>query len=443
MNTSRLLVALGLASCLVLPSVAADIYVDATQAPTRVIDSSYFAVHFHRIVVLPTEKAIPTQWPPLQFGGMRLWDTVTRWGDIAPSAGVWEFARMDTFVDTAVKNNAEVLYTLGSTPRWASARPDEKCPYGLGCGAESIRLAHWEEYVRRVAQRYGNRIQAYELWNEPNFSDFERDVGKPGFFTGSVQQMVAMAKSARKILNEVAPNAKLCTPGFVNGPDRLEKFLADGGAQYVQAVCYHFYSEGTDHFAKQLIDVRAIMKRQGVEHLPLWNTETAVDTLLPTDPPSSISARTREEATARLNQLLILGAAAGIERFYYYAWDNSRSGMVAADGQKLFGFEAMQKIDEWLTGVKFMGCRSNGPMVSCLASKGSEQSLFVWATKQTEAAISLPVGTRAATAQRLFGAAPSLSLAMSSGNAKMVFDLVPVRFQLEGALVKPLGKAKL
>lgn len=443
MRGAGFLIALGLAASLLSsPMWASDIYVDATQAPTSVISPVYFGAHFHRIVVLPTEKAVSTQWPTLQIGSMRLWDTVTRWGDVAPSAGKWEFTRMDTFVDTGVNNGAEVLYTLGSTPRWASARPNEKCPYGFGCGAESIRIAHWEEYVRLVAQRYGNRIHAYELWNEPYFSDFARDVGRPGFFTGSVKSMVEMAKTARKVLDETSPGTKLCTPGFVNGPDRLEKFLADGGAQYVQAVCYHFYAEGTDHFAKQVIEIRAIMKRQGVEQLPLWNTETGVDTLLPTDPRSGIAARTREEAIARLNQLLILGAAAGMERFYYYAWDNSRSGMVAADGQKLFGYNAMQKTQEWLLASKFSGCSSKGPLVTCLAKKGQEQSLFVWATKPTESAIVLPAGTRAKTAERLFGDALSIPLSVASGNAKMAFDAVPIRFQLESTLTTPAGKAR-
>ena len=419
---------------------ATDIYIAATQAPTNIIGPTYFGTHFHRIEVLPTEKAIRTQWPSVKFGSMRLWDTSTRWGDVTPSPGVWKFERMDTFVNTGVQNKAEVLYTLGSTPRWASARPNEICSYGYGCGAETVRIAHWEEYVRHVSQRYGKRIHAYELWNEPFFSDFERDVGKPGFFTGSVKDMVLMAKTARTVLDETSPSTKLCSPGFVNGPDRLEKFLADGGSQYIQAICYHFYAEGSDHFAKQLVEVRAIMKRQGVENLPLWNTEAGVDTLLPADPPSGISARTREEAIARLNQLLIFGAAAGIERFYYYAWDNFRSGMVSASGQKLFGHDEMMKTQEWLLSSKFSGCKSNGFLVTCLANRGQEQSLFIWATKPTSNTISLPAGTKVKSAERLFGNEVKLTPSIASGAEKMAFDMVPIRFQLEQISTAPVGK---
>lgn len=432
MNWLRVCFLAALALAQVPCSLAADIYVEATKAPTQVVTPSYFGVHFHRIAVLPTENAIPTRWPDIPYGSMRLWDTVTRWGNIAPKAGVWEFDRMDVFVNTGIQNGAKVLYTLGSTPTWASARPGEKCPYGFGCGAESVRLAHWEEYVRRVAQRYGNRIQAYELWNEPYFSDFSRDVGQPGFFTGSVQQMITMAASARRILDEFAPNAQLCTPGFVNGPDRLEKFLADGGKQYVQAICYHFYAEDTGHFSQQVIDVRAIMQRQGLENLPLWNTETGVDTLLPSDPPSGISARSREEATARLNQMLILGTAAGMERFYYYALDNSRSGVVSAKGEKLLGYEALQRTYAWLLGSKFEGCKSSGALVICQAANGQTRHLYVWATKPVTNAFPIPKGYRAISAERLFGPTPQFSDAMTNGSAAMSIDAVPVRFQIIG-----------
>lgn len=384
-------------------AVASDIYKEATQSPTRPIDTRYFGVHMHRIVVLPHEKAIPTEWPSVTFGSLRLWDTVTRWGNVAPKAGVWEFDRMDTFVNTGLLNKAEILYTLGSTPQWASARPQERCPYGFGCGAEPVRLAHWEEYVRRVAQRYGNRIAAYELWNEPKFSDFSRDIGKEGFFTGSIKNLVDMAASARKILDENAPNAKLCTPGFVNGPDRLEKFLADGGAKYVQAICYHFYAESSEHFARQILEVRAIMNRQGVSHLPLWNTETGVDTLLPTDPPSGISAVTRDAAVDRLLQLLILGAAAGMERFYYYAWDNARSGMVGPYGQPLDGIAAFKRLQSWLFNSTFQGCSGYASAIACIATNDGTTSMYVWATKPSVATIKIPSGFKVTSFEYLNG----------------------------------------
>jgi len=413
--------------------VCADDYFDATAGRGQIITPAYFGVHFHRLVPRTTDKAVRTQWPPLSFGTVRIWDSRASWMDVAPSPGQWTFDVLDTYVNAAVAHQATVMYTLGLTPRWASARPDEQCSYGYGCAAESVRIGHWDEYVRRVAQRYGKRIGAYELWNEPKFSDIRRDRGGPGFYTGSISQMVEMARVARKVLDEVSPDAQLCTPGFVNGPDRLDMFLAAGGKQYVQAVCYHFYSENARHFARQILDVQAVMKRHGVEKRPLWNTETGVDTLAKGAPPSGISAYSREEAVARLSQMLILGAAAGLERFDYYAWDNTHSGMVSSDGSQLPGYAAMQRLHSWLIGARLTACRDTNGGVSCDALKGQERFLLVWADKVKALSISAPSGWRIASVEPLFGEPVTDSVASRPDAMPISVGLVPLRLMLARA----------
>lgn len=419
------------AAVLSLTQVAcADTYLQATKGQGQEITAAYFGVHFHRLLVLPHENAVQTQWPLLSFGTLRLWDSVTRWADIAPRGGVWDFERLDQYVNTAVAHGATVLYTLGSTPRWASARPNEVCPYGQGCGAEPVRMAHWEEYVRRTAQRYGDRIAAYELWNEPNFSDIPRDRGRPGFYTGSVFQMVEMARVARKVLDDYSPGAMLCTPGFVNGPDRLDLFLAAGGKKYVQAICYHLYSENSEHFVRQILEIRSIMKRHGLENLPLWNTETGVETLSKTDPSSGIAARSREEAVARMSQMLILGAAAGLERFDYYAWDNERSGMVSANGGHLAGYEAMQRLQKWLLGARLKACQVNGDVVRCDGERGQDRFIMAWAGKTVDGrSIGVPQGWRIATAETLPAEAVAVASMRDAGT--LTLGLIPTRLMLE------------
>jgi len=408
----------------------ADNYLDATKGHDHEITPAYFGVHFHRLVLGPGETEITTQWPPLAFGTLRLWDAGTLWSSITPRAGEWDFQRLDFYVNAAAAHGATVLYTLGGTPRWASMRPDELCPYGQGCAAESVRIGHWEEYVRRVAQRYGKRIADYELWNEPNFSDIPRDRGAAGFYTGSLATMIDMARVARKVLDDYSPTARLCTPGFVNGPDRLELFLSAGGKQYVQAVCYHFYSGDADHFVRQVLEVRAIMKRNGVENLPLWNTETGVEILAPGDPPSGIAAHMRTEAVARLSQMLILGAAAGLERFDYYAWDNKRSGMVSGSGEHLFGYEEMQRLQSWLLGSRLTGCRSDSDTVQCSAEKGPDRFIFAWAKKNIEHTFVLPKGAHMAAMEPLFGDLAPSSAVPDKGVVILPAGSVPVRLLL-------------
>lgn len=437
----RFLVVLGMALLAISrSSSAADVFADATAGQIRVVTPAYFGIHFHRLVLQPHEAAVRTQWPvSARFAHVRLWDSVTRWADLAPKAGQWDFDRLDAYVGAATQHGASILYTLGSTPRWASARPDEPCPYGFGCAAESARLAHWEEYVRRIARRYKGLIGAYELWNEPYFSDLARDRAQPqAFYSGSVANMVAMARSARKILDETSPSIILATPGFVGGADRLDMFLGAGGKQYVQAIAYHFYSRDADHFVRQVLEVREVMRRHGVDHMPLWNTELGVEV----HPPGSASAigiqeRSHRAAAARVAQLLILGAAVGLERFYYYAWDNERSGMVTTRGERLPSYEAMTRVQYWMLGSRMKGCTSpTQGVVSCRVEAGEQSFLIAWASEAGEHTLKLPGGMQATAVETLMPGMPEPKYRSRNGLVRIELKAEPLRIAL-ASQIKP------
>jgi len=98
-------------------------------SPPRVIAPTYFGTHLHRLD--RAERGYPaTPWPEGMIGALRLWDSTTRWADLEPAPGRFDFARLDGYVAQALAHGAPVLMVLGSPPRWASARPNEPGPYG-------------------------------------------------------------------------------------------------------------------------------------------------------------------------------------------------------------------------------------------------------------------------------------------------------------------------
>lgn len=411
---------------------ASDSYAMATASHRTAISFSYFGMHFHRLVLDIGERKALTLWPDQMVGSIRLWDSGTRWADIAPSAGQWKFERMDAYVEQAIARKAAILYVLGSTPRWASARQEEACPYGLGCSAEPVRMAHWEEYVRRVAQRYRGKISAYELWNEPFFSELKGQKGESDFFYGQVSKMVEMAKIARKVLDEVDPNAMLTTPGFTGNTNQLELFLSSGGREYVKVVAYHFYSANADQFVRQVLEVRAIMKRQGLENTPLWNTETGLE-VYPSDKPLPLGAQgwSRTEAAFRMAQFLVIGAAAGLERYYYYAWDNERSGMFSSLLVRQPAWDSYEKVQSWLLNATMRGCESILPNgVGCWGERSGQRFLIVWAEEAAMHAIQLPSDQRVASVERLLTSS-SQSMVVPTRSFKLMLGREPVRILLE------------
>lgn len=84
----------------------------------------------------------------------------TRWSIVNPSAGVWDFAKIDDIVTDMETHGQQILAILYHPPVHAG---------GNTCGTKApYDITLWEEYVRLMAQRYAGRIDAYEIWNEPD-----------------------------------------------------------------------------------------------------------------------------------------------------------------------------------------------------------------------------------------------------------------------------------
>jgi hypothetical protein len=98
--------------------------------------------------------------PPLNYGTTRTWDSfpMLDWADINSSPGVYHFERLDAFVQLNQARGADVIYTFGRTPQWASSQPDTPGPYGSGECAPPADLKNWDNYVTAIASHVGTRI---------------------------------------------------------------------------------------------------------------------------------------------------------------------------------------------------------------------------------------------------------------------------------------------
>lgn len=395
----------------------------------RNVPRSFFGMHIHHLLRLPSENEPQTRWPMVPIGSLRLWDTRTRWADLEPVPGQWYFDTLDTYVDQAGANGAEILYTLGSTPKWASARPSEWCPYGSGCSAEPRSLTDWGNYVRQVARRYKGRIRYYELWNEPIFSDLPADRDRHSFYTGDVQTMVDMAKVARQVLREEDPDARLAGPGFVGGADRLDLFLSMGGKDFIDIVAYHFYALDSTplRITEDVRRVRAVMERNGVGQLPLWNTESGweVHASVQATPKGTLRID-RPTAAAYVAQSLALGASAGLGRFFYYSWDSEVSGFVD-NKSGVTNAEAfvLQQAVRWLRNAEIGGCETaDSRFVICPLRRGERRAWMVW-SRAGEHDFSIPANWGAVEYELSTGGLKRLvdtgSTAIGVGSAPLLF----------------------
>jgi len=345
------------------------------RPPTRPVDRLYFGLHMHR-------ADAGTPWPPVGFGSWRLWDAYTTWPMLEPQRGNWDFKRLDKYLAMAKLTGVEILLPLGLSPAWASARPNEPSAYKPGNAAEPANIADWRNYVRTVAERYKGRIRYYELWNEPNLHNF---------YTGSVETMLHLARETYSILKQVDSQNQLAAPAATEGGKQLEwldRYLALGGGQFMDVLSHHFYvpREAPEKMLPIVEDVRKIMARHGVAYKPLWNTETGwwMENGDGTDskpaPFTTWKKLGLAEAAAYVSRSLILGWAAGLARFYWFAWDNYSMGLIEPSTKALkpAGL-AYARTREWLEGSIMTGCEIAGGVWVCTLNRpNGSKARIVW-----------------------------------------------------------------
>lgn len=323
----------------------------ATGEAMRRIPASFFGLH----MVWPVRQPYVENFPSVPFTGWRALLPETHWFSLEPRKGEWHFEKLDIAMRLMESRGVDVLLTLCGTPTWASSKPDLKGVYVPGEYAPPRDLKDWEDYVRKVVERYRGRIRYYELWNEP--AVYEVD-GVKAHFTAA--KLVELGRSAYRIIKEVDPAAKFTSPPMVGWPEgvrRMEAYLAAGGGECMDIVSYHFYGV-PDQVPQYHAALVKVLARYGLAQLPIWNTEFGYlieDPTAPNTHPLIGGAFVRvlpdHEAAAWLGRSMITAASLGIERFFWYMWDGRNMALINYQDRKINAAGiAYGTVAAWLTG---------------------------------------------------------------------------------------------
>jgi hypothetical protein len=334
------------------------------------VPPSYFGMNilFHPLNM----KYVP--WPSVPLGGWRT--SHVAWSDLEPERGRWNWDLLDKYVSMSQQHHLEILMPLAYTPRWASSTPDAATdvqqgnPPGLS--GMPREMEDWRTFVRTIATRYKGRIRNWEIWNEPN---------RPQSWTGTVDQMVDLTREAAAILKQIDPGSTVVSPAATTpyGLKFFEAFLSKGGGQYVDVIGYHFYviNQPPEGMTALIASVEKIAAKYGMSDKPLWDTEAGFlgD---PMFPPS--------QQAAYLARSYILQWAAGVTRFYWFAWEDhhgTQIWLVEKDNGTLTpAGTALATVQTWMTGAVLTRCAADGSEVwTCDLTRGSTTSHLAWSAR--------------------------------------------------------------
>lgn len=206
-------------------------------------------------------------------------------------------ARLDRFVEQAAARDIKVSVVLIETPCWASTAP---ASLKQGCAG-----TWWDRGVTHyaptdpadfaiaaafVARRYGDRLAALELWNEPNYNDGDYS---PFIASDRAAAYARLVKAAYPAIKQVAPGLPVLMGALSFADDDFLAALYNQGIQgSYDAVSVHPYNEnrapGTPwdpqwkryDYVMGMESVRVTMLKHG-DRSPVWITELGWTTCSP------------------------------------------------------------------------------------------------------------------------------------------------------------------
>ncbi len=211
----------------------------------------------------------------LQAAGVRWLRQRFPWDQIEPAAGQFNWETWDRIVAAAADRDMHLIAVLDGSPAWARRPEDADNPF-----APPRERAAFGRFVAAFVQRYGGRLDAYQLWDEPNIAPHwgARPVDPTdylGLLREGFYQVRAGDPHALVLLAALAPNDE---PGGANLSDVtfLDQVYALGGRAWFDAVAIEPYGFDAVPDAAQglgrAIALRAVMERHGDWATPLWAT---------------------------------------------------------------------------------------------------------------------------------------------------------------------------
>lgn len=296
--------------------------------------------------------------PDIPAGAIRL-NCSPPWYQVNPAPGVWEWPDADRRMISADSWVGDVMYVFCGTPLWAAAaidRPDENW-YGEGTNAPPRRMSYWRDYVTAIVDRYGDVVDAYQMWNEAN-SRF--------MWRGTPRMMARMTVVAADIIEQRDPTATIVAPSVqLTVADSHRQFLREYLAVLarhewpIDVISMHTYVQGNESVGVRVTRARsaiAFVRGLGLPaRVRFWDTETNVL--------RDVSGTRQAAFVARS---FLDSWRSGVTRTYWYHYTFKRDDFVGIEMRPGdISESAYRAIVNWTVRARYFGCAQRFGVVSC------------------------------------------------------------------------------
>ncbi len=187
-----------------------------------------------------------------------------------PTLSPAALAQADQVIGYAAALDIKIVATVDDTPCWASSAPAAlvgQCQAGLGGNADAWPPSEpggYASLLSALATRYGSRLAAIEIWNEP-------DQANEDYFAGpdKAARYAVLLKAAYPAVKQADPTLPVLAASMVGSNGNfLRALYANGIKGYYDGLSVHYYG-------LTLGAVRAIREVQTAngDDKPIWLDE--------------------------------------------------------------------------------------------------------------------------------------------------------------------------
>jgi len=167
------------------------------------------------------------------------------WAYYEPAPGRYDWSHADLVVDHARRQGLTVIARLGFVPEWARPDPEEQ-----STTFTYLDEAHYDDFAAYAAafvEHFEGRVEHVVIWNEPNISlEWGYRPVDPEGYTRLLQAVYSRIKAVDADMvvlgGALAPTlAPVGDPEGMNDLDYLERMLAAGAGEWMDALAAHAY----------------------------------------------------------------------------------------------------------------------------------------------------------------------------------------------------------
>jgi hypothetical protein len=268
----------------------------------------------------------------------------------------------------------------------------------LGTGKAINPNNVWARFVASAVTRYRDRVHTWEMWNEPDFSQF---------WSGAVADYARLLKVGYLAARSADPSARVLVGGMMYwewtnraGVEHawLRAFLdeqardpaAARNGYYFDGIPWHFYSRASDVYDR-VRSAQVLLQQRGVSGKGMWINETNAPAC--GEPPLYVScgdpnykgSATVEEQADFHAQAYAYGLAVGLDRYivFQYADDGQGEsfGITRNDGSARPAYRALQVAIEQMGGATGASRQTDGNVERIVVTTLRGRVTAMWARK--------------------------------------------------------------